>query len=814
MNNLSTVALCDMDMLFLEGGGEMGQLIREKDWTKNSLGIPQLWPQSLKTTLSIILNSRVPHFLFWGPDLICFYNDPFRPSLGNEGKHPSILGAQGKDGWSDIWDIIKPWIDNVLNNRQAIWLEDQLVPFYRNGKIEDIYWTFCYSPVKDESGKPAGVFVTCNETTGSVLAYKKAEASERKLSLIISEAPVAISIFRGPDYSVEIVNAKALELWDRKQEDVINKPILEVMSELEGQGIKGLLDNVYKTGTPFSAIALPVNILRKGKLESAYVNFNYEPLYDASGNIDGLMTVGMEVTEQVLARKKIEENEKRLHVIIAGSELGDWELNLKTKEVRYSDRYLEIMGHKPKHDLTHYELYRQIHADDIIIRETAFEEAILTGTLNLSIRIILNDQSLRWVHIRGKVFYDELNNPDRIIGTLRDITEEKNQQQILQESERRFRLLADSMPQHVWTSDVQGNLNYFNQSVFDYSGLTPDQINKDGWIQIVHPDDRDENVKQWVHSVSTGKDFLFEHRFRRYDGVYRWQLSRAIPQRDASGNITMWVGTSTDIEEHKTFANELEMQVIDRIKELKQKNEALEQMNLELQSFAYVSSHDLQEPLRKIQTIASLLLEKEGQNLTEDGRDYFNRLYQSASRMQILIQDLLAYSRTNIAERVFEKVDLKKIVLDVQNDFNELLAEKRGIIEIGEMCEAGIIPFQFRQLMHNLISNSLKFSKSKGLLQIKIKSEIVKGDELNVAKLLPDQKYCHISVSDNGIGFDPQYKDRIFEVFQRLHGREDYKGTGIGLAIVKKIVENHHGIITAAGDLDKGATFDIYIPVS
>jgi len=267
------------------------------------------------------------------------------------------------------------------------------------------------------------------------------------------------------------------------------------------------------------------------------------------------------------------------------------------------------------------------------------------------------------------------------------------------------------------------------------------------------------------------------------------------------------------------FQKHLEVSVVERTTELnlanellQQKNRELEIANTELASFSYVSSHDLQEPLRKIKTFATLLLEKEKNNLSESGKDYVTRMQNAAKRMQALIEDLLAYSHTNTKEVKLELTSLDKIVAEVKNELSESIKEKDAIIETNKLCVARIVPFQFRQLFNNLISNSLKFTPAGIKPHIIIKTETVKGNEAGIELPMPQINYCHISVSDNGIGFSPEYKDKIFEIFQRLNGKDEFPGTGIGLAIVKKIVENHKGTITATGVLGKSATFDIYLP--
>lgn len=276
-----------------------------------------------------------------------------------------------------------------------------------------------------------------------------------------------------------------------------------------------------------------------------------------------------------------------------------------------------------------------------------------------------------------------------------------------------------------------------------------------------------------------------------------------------------------EIRDRRSDKLRLEKAVAERTQALKEANELLEHKNIELlninselQAFTYVSSHDMQEPLRKIQIFAGLIRDKESHTLSDNGKTYFRMMQESAERMRQLIHDLLAFSRISAAERKFEITDLNIIIEEVKQDFEVEIAEKSAVIEIQEICDVHVIPFQFRQLMYNLIGNALKFSRPDTPPHIIISSRNIKFSKLKVDGLPPLKEYCHIRVSDNGIGFEKEFSTKIFEVFQKLHSREEYTGTGIGLAIVKKIVENHHGIITATGVVDKGATFDIYIPVS
>ena len=240
----------------------------------------------------------------------------------------------------------------------------------------------------------------------------------------------------------------------------------------------------------------------------------------------------------------------------------------------------------------------------------------------------------------------------------------------------------------------------------------------------------------------------------------------------------------------------------------------LKKKNSELDAFTYIASHDLQEPLRKIQTFTNLLLTNEYQNLSPDGKTRFDRILHATNRMRELINDLLVFSRANIAERKYVSTDLTTIIESVKDSLSENINEKNAVISTDIQGNVKIIPFLFVQLVENLLNNALKFCRNDIPPHIEIKTRLIKGAEAPNEKLIDTELYYHIIFQDNGIGFEPEHNEKIFGVFQRLHGREVYNGTGIGLAIVKKIVDNHNGVISAIGIPMQGATFNIYIPNS
>ncbi|WP_171036445.1 ATP-binding protein [Dyadobacter sediminis] len=447
-------------------------------------------------------------------------------------------------------------------------------------------------------------------------------------------------------------------------------------------------------------------------------------------------------------------------------------------------------------------------------------ERIATQVFEIGERQMLNDwplETLREGKI-SKLFVNLVVEPLRditgvITGVMlvaNDVTELITALELVRESEQRFRILANTMPQMIWRINNSDKQNFYNDYIYKYVGLTKEEILDNGFTLFVHPGDQEETRNAWQHATESNEDFTLEHRFRRYDGVYRWHLSRSTVQRDASGNIEGWMGASTDIHDQKMLEEILESRVMERTAELKMINERLVNSNQELEQFAYVTSHDLQEPLRKIQ-IFSKMVQIKMADADESILNYLNRITASAARMSQLIQDLLSFAGIISTGATTETVDLNEILKQVKEDFDYLIEEKQATILSDVLPVVQAIPLQMSQLFNNLLGNALKFSIEKP--EIKILYKLVEADEQTDLPLKPQLPYARITITDNGIGFDQQLTDRIFTIFQRLHPQKEFAGTGIGLAICKRIVENHSGFISARSQKGIGSSFEVFLPI-
>jgi len=311
------------------------------------------------------------------------------------------------------------------------------------------------------------------------------------------------------------------------------------------------------------------------------------------------------------------------------------------------------------------------------------------------------------------------------------------------------------------------------------------------------------NVKNVLHNAIAHKEpYSFEHKIVDLDGVSKDVHTKGWVTVDEEGNALKLIGNTVEVTELKAYEKELE-----------KKLDELNQTNQELEQFAYVASHDLKEPLRKITAFGDRLKQKYGHQLDDDGRFYLSRMIDSAHRMEALMENLLSYSRLSRKMVTFERLDLNKTFENVLSDLEIKINETNANVSVSKMpiLEASVP--KMHQLFQNLISNALKFVKPNHTPEIRIEAKEANKGELSKLGLdYKNKDYYKITVKDNGIGFEQEYAERIFVIFQRLHGRAEFDGTGLGLAICRKIVENHQGIIMAEGKPNEGATFTIFLP--
>jgi len=381
----------------------------------------------------------------------------------------------------------------------------------------------------------------------------------------------------------------------------------------------------------------------------------------------------------------------------------------------------------------------------------------------------------------------------------------------LKESEERYhRMIAEVQDYAILLLDADGNIQNWNLGAEKIKGYTAAEIVGKNFRIFYTPQDREARLPEKLLNEArvNGKANHEGWRIKK-DGNTFWSSVVITALHDKANNVIGFSKVTRDLTEKKLNDDKLREQ--SRL--LEEKNKTLDKMNQELSSFVYVSSHDLQEPLRKIQTFASYILHFEKDRLSEKGQDFFKRLDTTAARMKTLIHDLLVYSRTNATKSGIMLVHLDTFLQGAKDELKELIEEKQALIESGTLPQLNIIPFQFQQLFTNILGNSLKYAKKNTPPHIVIKAGMANGSDISDKIALAEMTYHHISFSDNGIGFAPANNHKIFEIFNRLHTKEEYDGTGIGLAICKKIVENHQGIITAEGKPQQGAVIHLYIPV-
>lgn len=389
---------------------------------------------------------------------------------------------------------------------------------------------------------------------------------------------------------------------------------------------------------------------------------------------------------------------------------------------------------------------------------------------------------------------------------LRDVAARHRAEEALAAEHHLLLSIIDTIPDHVYVKDVEGRYILDNVAHREMYGPKTEGTTTGRTVFDYYSADEAARFDDDDHRVVETGEGIFNHEEARVqeDGGEVWIQTTKVPLRDTDGSIIGLVGISADITNRKIA----EAQILRFAAQL-------ESSNAELQNFASVASHDLQEPLRKIQAFSDRLRVKCGTMLNAQGLDYLDRMQNAAQRMQVLIQDLLKLSRVTSRALPFEQCNLREIVRNVMSDLEIVIEQKQAKVEVGDLPTIEADPVQMRQLFQNLISNALKFQKPGDRPEVAIEGRIYEVRERNAGDVaIPGQRICKIVVRDNGIGFDPKFADQIFVVFQRLHSRSEYEGTGIGLAVCRKITDRHGGSIVAKSAEGQGAAFIVTLPVT
>ncbi|MEJ7586398.1 MAG: PAS domain-containing protein [Ferruginibacter sp.] len=804
---------------FLQGGGETGDIIRLFEWDQKSLGPINEWPVSLRSNVGMVLHAPFPMLLFWGNHLTYFYNDAYRSGFETEGKHAAI-GKDARDVWPENWETIGSLLEKVMSDGKARCLEDQLLPFYRNGIREDSYWTLGFGPAYGDTDQVNGVIVTCTETTRKVQTLLKLSESDKRFESLVREASVGIIVLEGPDMIVKAVNEAYGRLIGLAASELYNKPLFTIIPESEPY-FRQIIDKVRITGEPCYLYDHPYFILTDGGRKEGFLNLVYQFYREDDDTINGVMVLCQDVTEAVLARKKVEESGQKLWSLVESAPfpIGVYE----GREMRIALANQSILDVWGKGNDVVGKLYADVLPE--LDNQEIFaqlDKVFTTGTpyhaRNKRVDLQVNKElKSYYFNYSFTPLFDSIGNIYGVLNTAAETTDLNLAKQMVERSEQNLRNMILQAPVAMCILvGAQHTVEVANQFMIELWGKQAVDILHKPLFEGV-PDANEQGLEQLLTNVYlTGNPFKAnEHPvvFRRNGKMEtKYQNFTFEPYRDGVGSIIGVLAVAINVTDQVLARLRIEEKVAERTKELAMANENLQRSNDELAQFAYIASHDLQEPLRKVSSFTEML-EQSLDKISDKTRNYLDRIISSTTRMTVLIRDVLSYSQLAKGNVLFEPVNLQQIVAEIEMDLELLIDQRKAVIITDQLPVINALPLQMSQLFANLISNALKFSKPGEPPLITISAKQMPPEEVIANGIaIHDTTYYLIEVKDNGIGFSAQYAEKIFNIFQRLHAKTEYSGTGIGLAICKKIAQNHQGEIFASSEINKGATFRIILP--
>ncbi len=829
---------------FFPGGGECGALVRAFDWAKTPLGSVAGWPAALKTLVRVILHSRQPMLLMWGPELIQFYNDAVVPSLGKS-KHPAGMGQRGESCWRETWPFVGQQIRDVMELGEAAWHENQSVPIFRNGQLEDSYWTYSYSPAFDDEGAIAGTVIVCTETTNSVLAQQQAERARKDAELaraelkgIFMQAPIPMCILTGSDYRFTLANKPYLDFVGR---EVVGKTLAEAFTPAEADYYRGLLDGLFRTGEPVTVLEAPLRLVDSaGVATDGYINLALRPYRNADGGIAGALAVLGDVTAPVRARKQVEQLAADLQIARQNAELARSKLDQMFQSAPVFLALLRTKAHV--FELANPAYQRVIGERELIGRTVceALPEAEKLGFLLLLDRVyttgetfVGNEFPIRLSRKPGApeeegfvtFTYEAFREPGGAIDGIMvfgfdvtDMVRARRRIEVLAAEQTHARVRAETAVEALESAvQERRTLTVAVEQSGEFIGIVqPDGVgvwlNQSGrqLVGLARADDvaqrhladffpqnlrgrlRDEVLPEVARAGRWQGEFALCH-FATGERIAAW--CNVFEVRDTNGRLIALATVTRDIRAQK--AQEAErFAMLEREQSLRLDAEAAGRARDE---FLAMLGHELRNPLAPIATAAQLMKLRGDHHQRE--RLVIERQVSHLSR---LVDDLL-----DVARIARGKIDLQRVRVEVSEiaakaiEMASPLLEQRAQRFTVEVPREGLLvdgdPVRLAQVIANLLTNAAKYTPPRG--NILLSAERENADVV-------------IRVRDDGPGIHLDLLPRIFDIFvqgQRTIDRAE-GGLGLGLSLVKNLVALHGGSVSVVNRTPSGSEFTVRLP--
>jgi PAS domain S-box-containing protein len=649
----------------------------------------------------------------------------------------------------------------------------------RDGKLATV--DFMLAPLQDAAGRVQKLIASAVDITQRKDTERALRESEALFRTAVESVPHGFILYDG-ELRFQYINHWAQQILGQRMEDALGKRDEDLWpADVTRQYLPHLIEATESKTSRSFEWTLP-EVLGRLTLAVTYV-----PLVDETARLKQVLAIMYDLTPHKVSAE-------RLSLAQRAGRVGVFDWDLENSRIIVTPELEEIFGVPRGYFQQRYEGWvKQMHPEDTHSLRVFFREWIVSGKdeEEWEYRFYHTSGELRWMEGRGRIIRGDDGKPRRMVGTNLDITERKRTQLARERSEAELRTLTESIPDMVWTANPDGFVDYFNRRWLEITGLSEDELHAHGWEPLVHPDDLAACKTQWAESVATGRDYEMQARLRARDGSWRWFLGRALPLRNSFGEVIKWVGTNSDIHDQKR-ANEA----------MQAANQALERSNEDLRQYAYAASHDLQEPLRMIISYSQLMASRYRDQLDEEGRQFLDYTVQGARRIDALLRSLRQYWQVSESgEWQRSPVSLSDVLAEVKVHL------ETALIETGVVLEEGNLPVvlgertSLVQLLLNLISNAVKYRHKARPARIHVSAQ-QRGREWVV------------SVADNGIGIDAEDLEQIFGLFKRLHTYKQYPGTGIGLALCKRVAERHGGRIWVESQPGEGSTFFVSLPVS